>query len=205
MIPKGKQLTGSACLAAAFILSPFAVAGPILDGITNVVATLKSDGSTNLWTEADLVDALGLLNRRYWRDMGSDEGRKAWHGAVAASAFHAVTNGQSVVPVRVDTYADGFVHSTTGAARRVLTPAESAALIARRKDARAQRKAALETQLAAYNAVISQGVGTNDAQRLAYARAVVGAESCRVSLERLEAAGTTNHVNAVVTPQTGGK
>lgn len=205
MIPKWKQLAGFTCLAAAFILSPFAVAGPVLDGITNIVATLRADGSTNLWTEADLVDALGLLNRRYWRDMATSDGRAAWHGAVAASAFQSVTNGQSVVPVRVDTYADGFVHAATGAARRILTPAESAALIAKRRDARAQRKAALEAQLAAYNAVISQGVGTNDAQRLAYARAVVGAESCRVSLERLEAAGTTNHVSAVVTPQTGGK
>lgn len=203
MIPKWKQLAGFLCLAAAFILSPFAVAGPILDGITNVAATLKSDGSTNLWTEADLVDALGLLNRRYWRDMGSDEGRKAWHGAVAASAFHAVTNGQSVVPVRVDTYADGFVHSTTGTARRVLTPAESAALIAKRRDARARRLAGLQSSLAAYEATIAQGVGTNDAQRLAYARAVVAAEAARSQIQRLETSGTTNHVTVVVVPQTG--
>lgn len=203
MIPKWKQLAGFLCLAAAFILSPFAVAGPILDGITNVAATLKSDGSTNLWTEADLVDALGLLNRRYWRDMGSDEGRKAWHGAVAASAFHAVTNGQSVVPVRVDTYADGFVHSTTGTARRVLTPAESAALMAKRRDARARRLAGLQSSLAAYEATIAQGVGTNDAQRLAYARAVVAAEAARNQIQRLETSGTTNHVTVVVVPQTG--
>ncbi len=192
-------------LAAALLAMALPlVAGGLWDGITNVVATLKSDGTTNLWTEADLVDALGLLNRRYWRDMETASGRRDWHGAVASSTFRAVTNGAAVTPVRVDVFADGYVHSETGAARRVLTPAETAALIAKRKDAAARTKAALESQLAAWEAVVAQGVGTDAAQRLAFARAVVGAEDCRTRLARLESSAATNVVDVVVTPQTGG-
>lgn len=182
------------CLAA---LAAGVVAGPVWDGVTNLVSTLKSDGTTNYWTEADLVDALGLLNRRYWRDMSSASGRKAWHGAVAASAMHCVTNGATVLPVRVDTYADGYVHSETGAARRVLTPEETAALISKRKDARAQRIETLRSRLAAYEETIAAGVGATAEQRLAYAKAVVGAADCKTQLERLENAGVTNVVTVL--------
>lgn len=203
---KNLRLDRTACLAAALFAMVLPVAaGCLWDGLTNVVSTQRSDGSTNYWTEADLVDALGLLNRRYWRDMSSASGRKAWHGAVAASAMHCVTNGAQVLPIRVDTYADGYVHSETGAARRVMTPEETAALIAKRKDARAQRIADLRSRLAAYEETIAAGVGETPEQRLAYAKAVVGAADCRTQLERLENAGTTNVVTVIVTPQTGGE
>ena len=45
-----------------------------------VFTTQLEDGSTNTWTQADLVAALGLLNRKYHRDCESPSGRKAWHG-----------------------------------------------------------------------------------------------------------------------------
>ena len=39
---------------------------------TNIVAvTQYADGSTNVWTQGDLQDSLGLLNRKYWRDRKS--------------------------------------------------------------------------------------------------------------------------------------
>ena len=44
------------------------------------VATLNLDGSTNTWTQADLVAALQLLNRKYHREVESAAGRQAWHG-----------------------------------------------------------------------------------------------------------------------------
>lgn len=45
-----------------------------------IFTTQYSDGRTNTWTQADLVQALGLLNRKYHRDCESASGRKAWHG-----------------------------------------------------------------------------------------------------------------------------
>ena len=48
-----------------------------------IIETLLPDGSTNTWTRADLVAALGLINRRYHRDVdASIAGRKAWHGRI---------------------------------------------------------------------------------------------------------------------------
>ena len=45
-----------------------------------VATTLLADGSTNTWTQTDLRDALGLMNRMYHRDMDTDAGRRKWHG-----------------------------------------------------------------------------------------------------------------------------
>lgn len=45
-----------------------------------IFTTQYSDGRTNTWTQADLVQALGLLNRKYHRDCEKADGRKAWHG-----------------------------------------------------------------------------------------------------------------------------
>ena len=45
-----------------------------------IITTLLSDGTTNTWTQADLIAALQLLNRKYHRDVQSVDGRKAWHG-----------------------------------------------------------------------------------------------------------------------------
>lgn len=53
-------------------------AEPVSSGV--VFVTQYSDGTTNTWTQADLVAALGLLNRKYHRDCENAQGRKAWHG-----------------------------------------------------------------------------------------------------------------------------
>lgn len=67
-----------------------------------IAETTYEDGSTNKWTKADMTAALGLLNRKYWRDMQSETGRREWHGAAVSSVID--TNAL----IRVTTYADGF-------------------------------------------------------------------------------------------------
>ena len=71
-------------------------------GAGEVVAkTLFSDGSTNTWTQADLVAALQLLNRKYHRDCESQSGRAAWHGKLVAQIVD--TNRE----VKIERHADG--------------------------------------------------------------------------------------------------
>lgn len=77
-----------------------------------VATTLLADGSTNTWTQADLQAALGLMNRMYHRDMGTDAGRAKWHGDRIGQYILPTGETNSVgreVFVRVDLYADGFV------------------------------------------------------------------------------------------------
>lgn len=71
-----------------------------------VITTLLADGSTNAWTQADLVDALGLLNRRYRRDIETQGGRTAWHGREVSQT--PCTNAAGAFVMR-RVYADGFV------------------------------------------------------------------------------------------------
>lgn len=78
-----------------------------------VAETLLSDGTTNTWTQADLVAALGLLNRRYRRDIETDAGRRAWHGREVGQTL--LTNDAGRLVMR-RTYADGFTFDD--AARR---------------------------------------------------------------------------------------
>ena len=72
-----------------------------------VAETLLADGTTNTWTQADLVAALGLLNRRYRRDIQTDAGRRAWHGAEVQQTL--MTNDAGRIFMR-RTYADGFTY-----------------------------------------------------------------------------------------------
>ena len=82
---------------------------------TNVVfTTLYADGKTNTWTQADLVQALGLLNRKYHRDCESPFGRKAWHGKLKKEIIN--TNDLT----RTEVYEDG---KTFTAKWRIVTPA----------------------------------------------------------------------------------
>ena len=77
-----------------------------------VAVTLREDGSTNTWTQSELQAALGLINRMYKREIGTDAGRRRWHGdrigqyVLPTGETNAV--GREVF-VRVDLYADGFV------------------------------------------------------------------------------------------------
>ena len=82
---------------------------------TNVVfTTLYSDGKTNTWTQADLVEALGLLNRKYHRDCETTTGRKAWHGRLKKEIID--TNDLT----RTEVYEDG---KTFTAKLKLVTPA----------------------------------------------------------------------------------
>lgn len=57
---------------------------------TNVVfVTQMADGSTNQWNMSDLVQALGLLNRKYHREVATPSGRSAWHGQLTKEVIDA--------------------------------------------------------------------------------------------------------------------
>ena len=78
-----------------------------------VFTTLYSDGKTNTWTQADLVEALGLLNRKYHRDCESLSGRQAWHGRLKKQIIN--TNDLT----RTEVYEDG---KTFTAKWKIVTP-----------------------------------------------------------------------------------
>ena len=81
-----------------------------------VITTLFSDGSTNTWTQADLVAALQLLNRKYHRDVATKSGRAAWHG----KAVREIVNTNDMTKTTV--YEDG---TTFTDAAKVTTPQDS--------------------------------------------------------------------------------
>ena len=169
--------------------------------VTNsvVAATLRDDGSTNTWTQTDLTDALGLMNRKYWRDMESPSGRSQWHGKIVES--HLETNETTRVIQRVDQYADGFVWREKGSKRRALTPEEAADVAARRRNARQMRIDFLRENI---ERLLAEGAApaTNDEQIAAAAMARINARKYQRQLERLLAQQSTNSVDVVVTPQT---
>ena len=105
----------------------FADASPV------VAETLFEDGTTNTWTQADLQAALGLLNRKYHREVKTEAGRVAWHGKRVD--YKEDTNTLTAVT----TYADGtkFTDPFT-----VKQPASLEARMAAAKAATAKRRAA---------------------------------------------------------------
>lgn len=128
----------AATLAVVRLLSfpAFAVESPV------VATTLLADGSTNTWTQADLQAALGLMNRMYHRDMGTDAGRAKWHGDRIGQYILPTGETNSVgreVFVRVDLYADGFVvtNRAVRARKSIIADPEAAAKAA----AEAKRRA----------------------------------------------------------------
>ncbi len=68
-----------------------------------VLTTLLSDGSPNTWTQADLVAALQLLNRKYHREVEKPAGREAWHGKLVRQEIDTERE------VKIETYEDGTV------------------------------------------------------------------------------------------------
>lgn len=95
---------------AIAILSAVLCAASLADEV--VATTLLADGSTNTWTQSDLRDALGLMNRMYHRDMDTDAGRRKWHGDRIGEYFlpTGVTNAQGQAQmIMVHLYQDGFV------------------------------------------------------------------------------------------------
>ena len=64
-----------------------------------------SDGTTNTWTQADLIAALQLMNRKYHRDCEQGDGRRAWHGKLVGQSV--TTNGETLV--KTERHEDGTV------------------------------------------------------------------------------------------------
>lgn len=191
-MPKGFK---ALALAAAVVLVAFpAAAEGLADAMEVVAATLRADGTTNTWTRSELADALGLMNRRYWRDMETAAGRIAWHGAVTASTDG--TNAQGRL-IRRDVYADGYVHETVA---RVV--------VARPKpmgggtDGAAARIARLEARIATNAAEIAsiplESLADGGEQAERYARLAVEGRRLARMLER-ERARQTNTVTVTVT------
>lgn len=81
-----------------------------------IFTTLKSDGTPNTWTQEDLVQALGLLNRKYHRDCETVSGRKAWHGRLKKE----IVNTNELTKTEV--YEDGTTFSMPA---KIITPAIS--------------------------------------------------------------------------------
>lgn len=174
--------------AAGFSTHSFPVVAGLSD-LTNVVATLRSDGTTNLWTAADLQDALGLLNRRYWRDMATESGRRSWHGKIIGTSL--TTNAAGGVEC-VYTHEDGYAHKALMTAR-VPSAADAAAAAAAREKREAARIAEWRTRLAECEALIAAGVpeDTTGAAATAYARAIIDAAKYRRAIQRAEAKSET--------------
>lgn len=82
-----------------------------------VAETLFEDGTTNTWTAADLTDALGLMNRKYHRDIETESGRTKWHGKRMGMYVIDVdlgTGGFERGPALVSLYEDGFAWTNKG-------------------------------------------------------------------------------------------
>ena len=88
-------------LAACAFAALFAAALAETNESPVVAMTLLSDGSTNTWTQADLIAALQLMNRKYHRDVDTPSGRLAWHGKLVSQSID--TNALT----KTETYADG--------------------------------------------------------------------------------------------------
>ena len=82
-----------------------------------VATTLFSDGSTNVWTQADLLAALQLINRKYHRDCETGEGRRAWHGRLRRETVATNDVGELV---KTEYHDDGQTFTFTS---RVVTAA----------------------------------------------------------------------------------
>jgi len=156
-----------------------------------VLVTRFEDGSTNAWTQADLVSALGMMNRKYHRDMGSHQGRTEWHGKLDPARCGIVTNADGRV-FRRDVYADGYSFDTPFTERPVARPQP-------RTDAAADRYANISNSLAAAEARVAAG----DPTTVQYAKDLLEANRLRRMLERENARRTTNTVSVTVTAQGG--
>lgn len=116
-----------------------------------VAYTLREDGTTNTWTQAELQAALGLVNRMYKREIGTDAGRRKWHGDRIGQ--YVIPTGETnaagrAILVNVMLYADGFVMSNRAvrAQNSIIRDPEAAAKAAAEAKRRAdEARAAWET------------------------------------------------------------
>lgn len=101
-----------------------------------VLETTYADGSTNKWTQTDLTDALGLMNRKYHREIQTESGRRAWHGKKVGQ--YLLTNEQTRVIYVASLYEDGFVWQ---AAAKPVRPSDPEAAAKAQAEARAKAEA----------------------------------------------------------------
>lgn len=126
------------CISALIICGTFAAPADEPAPAAPIIAeTLFADGSTNTWTQSDLTDALGLMNRKYHRDIESSDGRAQWHGKRLSEYYLAGEDGTKRL---VQLYEDGFVW--TNAPQRVSVHADP--------EAAAKAKAAAEKHRAEF-------------------------------------------------------
>lgn len=120
----------TAILALVLIAAPAVNAAAVDWDAATTVTTRNLDGSMNSWNQADLLEALGLINRKYHRDMQTLEGRKAWHGKV-------VIEQDSERCIKLERYEDGLVitNEWKTATSQVEKDIESAAERARKRNA----------------------------------------------------------------------
>ena len=193
---KMRRIMAFAAMAALVAAAPSPSCADIVmeDGGTNVVlVTRLADGSTNAWTQVDLVDALGMVNRKYHRDMASDQGRRSWHGDIVPEKCTIVTNADGR-KFRRDVYADGYFHDTPFTPKPTLRPRGN-----RSPFAAEERYANLTNRLAEVEAKVASG----DPSSLQYAKDLMEAHRLRRMVERESARRTTNTVSVTVTPQGG--
>mgnify|MGYP004654871815 FL=1 len=193
---KMRRIMAFAAMAALVAAAPSPSCADIVmeDGGTNVVlVTRLADGSTNAWTQVDLVDALGMVNRKYHRDMATDQGRRKWHGAIVPEKCTIVTNADGK-KFRRDVYADGYFHDTPFTPKPTLRPRGN-----RSPFAAEERYANLTNRLAEVEAKVASG----DPSSLQYAKDLMEAHRLRRMVERESARRTTNTVSVTVTPQGG--
>lgn len=88
-----------------------------------VVTTLLSDGSTNTWTQTELVSALQLMNRKYHRDVKTAAGRAEWHGKIVKTEIAEDLT-------RTTTYEDGTVFVDAPVKARTAGIAQTARILA---------------------------------------------------------------------------
>lgn len=189
-----RSIMAFAAMAALVATAPSPLHADIAmeGGGTNVVlVTRLADGSTNAWTQVDLVDALGMVNRKYHRDMATDQGRRSWHGAIVPEKCTIVTNADGKT-FRRDVYADGYFHDTPFTPRPVARPRPN-------MGASADRYANLTNRLAKVEAKVAAG----DPSSLQYAKDLMETHRLRKMIERENARRTTNTVDVTVTPQGG--
>ena len=96
--------TAFCALALAAALAPLTLR-PDGTGDPVVAQTLFSDGTTNTWTQADLIAAVQLMNRKYHRDCERADGRRYWHGKLVGQSV--TTNGETLV--KTERHEDGTV------------------------------------------------------------------------------------------------
>ena len=81
-----------------------------------ITETINEDGSTNTWTQADLVAALQLLSRKYHREVSTPGGRQAWHGKMVCAEVDLDR------AVKIETHEDGTVFEIPFRARSKSAP-----------------------------------------------------------------------------------